>query len=255
MTILDSLRIAWTALISNLLRSILTTLGIIIGVASVIILVAVGSGARSEVEARIASLGSNMLVVFSGSSRVRGRAGGAGTELPLSEGDIDAIRDKVPGVAAISGQLDGSGAVVFANTNWLTSLSGVHADYSTVRDWPVISGREITSQDVRGGAKVAVLGQTVAKQLFPGQDSIGARIRVTNVPFTVIGVLASKGSSSFGRDQDDVVLLPISTARTQIVGKSEVQAAQAGRIYVKFDDTTDLKEAEEEIEEIGRAHV
>lgn len=252
MTILDSLRIAWTALISNLLRSILTTLGIIIGVASVIILVAVGSGARSEVEARIASLGSNMLVVFSGSSRVRGRAGGAGTELPLSEGDIDAIRDKVPGVAAISGQLDGSGAVVFANTNWLTSLSGVHADYSTVRDWPVISGREITSQDVRGGAKVAVLGQTVAKQLFPGQDSIGARIRVTNVPFTVIGVLASKGSSSFGRDQDDVVLLPISTARTQIVGKSEVQAAQVGRIYVKFDDTTDLKEAEEEIEALMR---
>lgn len=252
MTVFDSLRIAWTALASNLLRSILTTLGIIIGVASVIILVAVGSGARSEVEQQIASLGSNMLVVFSGSSRVRGRAAGAGSELPLSESDLEAIVSKVPGVAAVSGQLDGSGSVVYANTNWLTSLSGVHAGYTTVRDWPVTEGREITDQDVRAGAKVAVLGQSVAKQLFPGQDPVGARIRITNVPFNVIGVLSSKGSSSFGRDQDDVILLPISTARTQIVGKSEVQADQVGRIYIKFDDSTDLKEAQEEIEALLR---
>ena len=252
MTIIDSLRIAWTALASNLLRSILTTLGIIIGVASVIILVAVGSGARSEVEARIASLGSNMLVVFSGSSRIGGRSGGIGTELPLSEGDLTAIRNKLQGVAAISGQLDGSGAVVYGNANWTTTLSGVHPDYSVARDWPLSSGRMFTDQDMRASAKLAILGQTVVKQLFPGEDPLGARIRLKNVPFTVIGVLSSKGSSSFGRDQDDIVLLPITTARIQIVGKSEVQADQVGRINVKFENDIDLKEAQEDIEALLR---
>ena len=161
MTLLDSLRIAWTALRSNLLRSILTTLGIIIGVASVIILVSVGTGARSEVEKQIASLGSNMLVIFSGSSRVMGRAAGAGTELPLSETDMAAIRDKIEGVVAISGQLNGSGAVVHANSNWTTTLSGVHADFAAVRDWPIVAGRDLSPQDLRSTAKVALVGQTI----------------------------------------------------------------------------------------------
>lgn len=252
MTTLDSLRIAWTALASNLLRSILTALGIIIGIASVIILVAVGSGARSEVEQRIASLGSNMLVVTSGSSRVLGRSGGAGTQLPLSEPDLVAIRDKVSGVVAISGQLDGSGALVYGNTNWTTSLSGVHAGYTAVRDWPVSEGRELTDQDIRANSKVAIIGQTVAKQLYAGQDPIGTKIRVTNVPFTVVGVLSAKGSSGFGRDQDDVVLIPITTARSQIVGKSQVQANQVGRVYVGFSDDTNLQDAQEEIENLLR---
>ena len=228
MTVFDSLRIAWTALKSNLLRSILTTLGIVIGVASVIILVAVGSGARSEVEKQIASLGSNMLVVFSGSSRVMGRSAGAGTELPMSEGDMAAIRDKVQGVVAISGQLNGSGPVVHGNSNWTTTLSGVHADFATVRDWPMTSGRNFTPQDLRATAKVAILGQTVVKQIFQGEDPIGATIRVKNAAFQVVGVLAAKGPSSFGRDQDDMVLLPMTTARGYIVGKSQVQADQAG---------------------------
>ncbi len=210
---LDSFRIAWTALRSNLLRSILTTLGIIIGVASVIILVAVGSGARSEVEKQIASLGSNMLVVFSGSSRVMGRAAGAGTELPLAEADLAAIRDKVEGVTAISGQLNGSGPVVNGNTNWTTTLSGVHQDFATVRDWPIVNGRDFTVQDVRASAKVAILGQSVVKQLFQGDDPVGATIRIKNAPFQVIGVLGVKGPSNFGRDQDDLVLMPMTTAR------------------------------------------
>ncbi len=252
MTLLDSLQIAWAALRANLLRSILTTLGIVIGVASVIVLVAVGSGARSGVEKQIASLGSNMLVVFSGSSRVMGRAAGAGTQLPLSESDLAAIRDKVPGVIAISGQLNGSGPVVYGNTNWTTTLSGVHPGYTTVRDWPVTSGRELTLQDVRSTAKVTVIGQTVATQLFQGDDPVGATIRVKNTPFLVVGVLAPKGSSNFGRDQDDIVLMPMTTARNQIVGKSQVQADQVGQIYVKFEDSTDLKDAEEEIESLMR---
>ncbi len=252
MTLLDSLAIAWTALRSNLLRSILTTLGIVIGVASVIILVAVGSGARSEVEKQIASLGSNMLVVFSGSSRVMGRAAGAGTELPLSESDMAAIRDKVSGVASISGQLNGSGPVVNGNANWTTTISGIHADYARVRDWAIVSGRDFTPQDLRSTAKVALLGQTVIKQLFQGEDPVGATIRVKNAPFVVVGVLATKGPSSFGRDQDDLIMMPMTTARGYIVGKSQVQTDQVGQLYIKFDNTTDLKDATEDIEALLR---
>ena len=198
MTLLDSLRIAWTALRSNLLRSILTTLGIIIGVASVIILVSVGSGARSEVEKQIAALGSNMLVVFSGSSRVMGRSGGAGTDLPMAEGDMAAIRDKVQGVIAISGQLNGSGPVVNGNTNWTSTLSGVHPDFATVRDWALSAGRDFSPQDIRASAKVVILGQTVVKQLFQGEDPLGATIRVKSAPFQVVGVLAAKGPVGHG---------------------------------------------------------
>jgi putative ABC transport system permease protein len=252
MTLLDSLNIAWTALRSNLLRSILTTLGIVIGVAAVIILVAVGSGARSEVEKQIASLGSNMLVVFSGSSRVMGRSAGAGTELPLAEGDMTAIRDKVQGVVAISGQLSGSGPAVYGNSNWTTTLSGVHPDFASVRDWPITSGRDFTAQDLRASAKVVVLGQTVVKQLFQGEDPVGATIRVKNAPFQVIGLLAAKGPSSMGRDQDDMVLMPMTTARGYIVGKSQVQADQVGQIYIKFENGTDLKDVQEEIEKLMR---
>lgn len=252
MTLLDSLGIAWTALRSNLLRSILTTLGIIIGVASVIILVSVGSGARSEVEKQIASLGSNMLVVFSGSSRVMGRSAGAGTELPLAEGDMAAIRDKVQGVLAISGQLNGSGPAVFGNSNWTTTMSGVHPDFATVRDWSITAGRDFTPQDLRASAKVVVLGQTVIKQLFQSEDPVGATIRVKNAAFQVIGVLAVKGPSSMGRDQDDMVLMPMTTARGYIVGKSQVQADQVGQIYIKFDAGVDLKDAQEEIEKLMR---
>jgi putative ABC transport system permease protein len=252
MSLFDSLSIAWTALKSNLLRSILTTLGIVIGVASVIILVAVGSGARSEVEKQIASLGSDMLVVFSGSSRVMGRSGGAGTEQPLTEGDMTAIREKVQGVLHITGLLNGSGPVVNGNTNWTTTLSGVHADFAVVRDWKIVAGRDFLPDDVRSTAKVALVGSTVVKQLFAGADPVGANIRVKNVPFQVIGVLATKGPTSMGRDQDDVVLLPMTTARNQIVGKSLTANDQVGQIYIKFNSGADLTEAQEEIESVMR---
>lgn len=248
MTLIDSLAVAGTALRANLLRSILTTLGIVIGVASVIILVAVGSGARSEVDKRIASLGSNMLVVSSGSSRSFGRSGGAGTDIPLSEADMQAIRDKVSGIAGISGQLSGSGPVVNGSANWTTSLTGVHPEYLQVRDWDIIDGRDISAADIKSAAKVAILGQTVVTQIFGQENPVGALIRIKNIPFRVIGVLAKKGQSSFGRDQDDMVLIPMTTARGQIVGKSQVQTNQVGQVYVKFDDSADLAEAQEEIE-------
>ncbi len=252
MSILDSIRIALTALRANLLRSILTTLGIIIGVASVIILVAVGKGATREVDRQINALGTNMLVIFPDSMRVMGRSSGAGTAIPLSESDLQAIRSKVGGVTAISGQLDESGPIVRGNQNWTTLLSGVHADYTSVRDWPVQSGRVLNEQDIRGTARVALIGQTVVKQLFPGEDPVGAKVRIKNVPFDIVGVLSVKGQSSMGRDQDDVVLLPITTARNRIAGKSDVQVEQVGRIYLKVAPNLDLKDAQEEIEGLLR---
>jgi putative ABC transport system permease protein len=252
MSILDSFAIALTALRANLLRSILTTLGIIIGVASVIILVAVGNGATREVDRQIASLGTNMLVVFPDAMRIMGRSSAAGTALPLAESDLAAIRDKIYGVAAISGQLDQSAPVVRGNLNWTTAVSGVHADYTFVRDWPIENGRGLTPADVRSAARVALIGATVARRLFPGEDPVGAEVRIKNVPFQIVGVLGVKGQSSMGRDQDDVMLIPITTARNRIVGRSEVQVEQVGRIYVKFSDDTDLKEAQEEMETLLR---
>jgi putative ABC transport system permease protein len=252
MTILDSVLVALTALRSNLLRSILTTLGIVIGVASVIILVAVGNGAAGEVNRQISALGTNMLVVFPDAMRVMGRSSGAGTALPLSEGDLAALRDKVVGVTGVSGQLDESAPVVRGNLNWTTAVSGVHPDYTLVRDWPVSEGREITPQDVQMAARVALIGQTVARQLFPGENPVGAEIRIKNVPFQIVGVLSVKGQSAMGRDQDDVMLIPMTTARNRVVGKSDVQVDQVGRIYVKLDDQTDIKTAQEDIETLLR---
>ena len=252
MSIIDSIRLAWTSLTSNLLRSSLTALGIVIAVASVILLVAVGSGARSDVEGRIAGLGSNMLVVFSGSSRVMGRSMGAGTDKPLTESDLQAIREKVDGIVAIAGLLTGAGPVIYGNTNWTTSLAGIHADFATVRDWPLVAGRDLTPQDLRNGAKVAVLGETVVEKLFRGSDPIGALIRIKNTPFQVVGVLGPKGQTSMGRDQDDVVHIPMTTARNHILGKNQTTPDQVGQIYVKFDPGVSLKEAQVDIEQLLR---
>lgn len=252
MTVLDSLVVALTALKANLLRSILTTLGIVIGVASVIILVAVGNGAAGEVDRQIKALGTNMLVVFPDAMRVMGRSSGAGTAIPLSEGDLAAVRDKVYGVVAISGQIDESAPIVRGNLNWTTSISGVHDEYTATRDWTIGAGRGLSPQDIRTAARVAVIGATVARQMFPGEDPVGASVRIKNVPFEIVGVLAAKGQSAMGRDQDDIVLIPISTARNRIVGKSSVQVDQVGRLYVKLDSDVDMKEAQEEIESVIR---
>jgi putative ABC transport system permease protein len=253
MTLLDSFAVALKALRTNLLRSFLTTLGILIGIASVIILVAVGAGARLEIDKQISSLGSNMLVVFSGSGRGSGgRAGGAGTDVPLAERDLTAIRERVPGVVGISGLLSGSAAVVRGNTNWMTSVAGIHEDYLSVRDWPLAAGREPAPDEVRRGAKVALIGETVAKQLYPGEDPIGTQLRIRNVPVTIIGVLSRKGLSSYGRDQDDLVLIPMRLARGQIVGQSEVVPDQVGQVYVKLESGSDMSQAEEDIGRVLR---
>jgi putative ABC transport system permease protein len=252
MNLLDYLKVALTAIASNTLRSILTTLGIIIGVASVIVMVAVGSGARSEVDKQINSLGTNLLVVFPGSAMVGGRSGGAGTSVPLSEGDMAAVRQKVQGIVAISGQLQGSAVVVRGNTNTTTRVWGVHEQYLTARDWGVESGRGFTAQDLRGGARFAIVGQTVIRNVFGGEDPVGQAFRVKGVPFTVIGTLAAKGQTAWGQDQDDIVILPMTAARGRIVGRSSVINDQVGSISVKFEDGIDLAEAQEQLEQVLR---
>jgi putative ABC transport system permease protein len=252
MSLLDSLRIAIDALRANMLRSVLTTLGIIIGVASVIVMVAVGAGARSEVDRRINALGTNMLVVYPGSVRIQGRAGGAGTQRPLSQADFQAIRDKVQDVVAISGYLQGNAPIIRGASNWFTGVAGVHEGYTATRDWGVAQGRDFTAEDIRNGARVALLGITVAGKLFGSDDPLGQTIRIRDVTFTIVGILEQKGQSGFGRDQDDMILLPMTAARGRIVGRSAVVADQVGQIFVKFADGTDLAEAQEEITNILR---
>jgi putative ABC transport system permease protein len=234
------------------MRSGLTTLGIIIGVSSVITMIAVGEGARSEVERQIANLGANVLQVQPGSSRVRGRWAGSGTRLPLSEGDIVAIKEKVQGVEAISGNLASVAQAVSGNSNWLTSIEGVGEDYLKVRGWSVSLGRYFNESDTRVASKVAVLGATVSDRLFGDQDPIGQTVRVLNIPFEIVGLLEKKGQSNSGRDLDDVILIPTSTARLTIATKNKLVPYQVGNLLIKAEDDMSTATVKSEVEDILR---
>ena len=251
MSAIEILKIALNALRANKMRSFLTMLGIIIGVASVIVMVSISSGASSQIEKAVASLGTNILTVFPGAD-FRARREGAGSARPLSEADVKAI-EQLPGVVAVSGSLGSSAQLIYGNVNWSTQVQGVHAAYFGIRDWDVSQGREFTSQEARSGAKVAVIGATTAKQLFGTSDPVGARIRVNRVPFTVIGVLQAKGQSGFGQDQDDTVLIPISTMRNRIRGNTDVTVPNnVGTLQVQVDSSDDLSPVSDEITDLLR---
>ncbi len=252
MKLTDVIATAWSSLTANMLRSVLTTLGIIIGVASVILMIAIGEGARSEVERRIASLGTNLLQLRTGSTRVKGRSVGADTRLPFSERDVKEIRAKVPEVIAISGHFRRSGLIINRGRNWLTNIDGVHADYPVVRDWEIEDGRFLTPAEYESGAKVVVLGSTVVEKLFDAADPIGERVRIADTPFTVIGTLEHKGATPSGRDQDDVVLLPLSTLRSRLVKRHKVVPDQVGYVSVKIEEPEFIPEAKDHIEFILR---
>jgi putative ABC transport system permease protein len=252
MTTFDCLKAAVTAIATNFLRTVLTTLGIIIGVGSVIVMMAVGAGARSEVERQIANLGTDLLVVNPSARLFGGRSSGAGSNLPLSEDDVHAIESKVPGVLAISGQLWASATVVYGNANFWTRIWGVHAHYLVARSWSIETGREITEQDIAGARRVALVGQTVARKLFGDNDPVGEVFRIRNVPFTVVGTLTPKGQTSFGHDHDDAIFVPMTTARFQLIGKHPLVRDQVGSISIKFQEGTDLTDAQEEIEQVMR---
>ena len=252
MNLLECFRTAVTAITTNTLRSMLTVLGIIIGVGSVIVMMAVGSGARLEVERQINSLGTSVLVVNPSARLYGGRSSGTGSNPPLSENDLNAVRAKVPGVVAISGQLWAAATVVRGNANAWTRIFGVHEQYLAARNWTLHAGREITAQDVAAGKRVALLGAGVVKTLFGDNDPVGEIFRARNVPFTVIGTLSPKGQSGEGLNQDDIILVPMTTARGQLIGRSQVINNQVGQISVKFEDGVNLADAQQQVEQVVR---
>ncbi len=217
------LKIAIRALTRNKLRSALTMLGIIIGVGAVIATVGVGQGARQKVQDQIASMGTNMLYISSGSVNRGGLRIGTGATKTLVTEDVKAITQQVPTVAAAAPGSTASQQIVFDNQNWNTRVTGTEPQYFDIRDWPIASGASFTQDDVTRAADVAVLGSTVRQNLFGATDPVGQTIRIGNLPFQVVGVLAPKGSSGMGQDQDDALFIPISTLQKKITGQDWLQ--------------------------------
>jgi putative ABC transport system permease protein len=254
MNFLATLLIALKALRTNKLRSALTMLGIIIGVAAVIVMIAVGGGARAQVEAQIKSLGANLMMVFSASPTFTGARGAAGSTHTVSEDDAYALaRELSEYVVGAAPALRGSGQVVAGNSNWSTSFYGVTPDYFEVREWSVAEGRFFEPAEINGAAKVAIIGRTVATNLFGDESPLDQTIRIRTVPLTVIGVLAAKGQSPGGSDLDDVLLMPITTARNRVLGATALAKSRSvGSIQMKLRDGADSKAAEESVRELLR---
>jgi putative ABC transport system permease protein len=246
------LRVAMRALAVNKLRSALTMLGIIIGVGAVIVMIAVGAGAQARVEEQIRSLGSNLLLILSGTTTAGGVRMGFGSNLTISEDDAAAITREIPEALAAPA-LRGTAQLVWGNQNWSTVIFGVTPEYFEVRQWTFAAGGPFELADIAGATKVCLLGQTVARQLFGGVDPVGQQIRIRRVPFTVIGVLEAKGQSMMGTDQDDLVLMPISTARKRVLGATSLAKQRSvGTIWVKVRDGYDMKAAEEQVRALLR---
>jgi len=248
----DTARSALRSLRANKLRSALTTLGIIIGVAAVITMLAVGEGAKQRVAEQLRGLGTNLMLVLPGTVTTSGVRLGAGSRNTLTEADAAAIRDEVPRTLAAAPALRGTGQIVYGNLNWSTLIYGVTPEYLAAREWGVARGRALDDNDLRSGAKVAVVGQTVAEMLFGGTDPTGQTLRVKHVPFTVVGLLAPKGQNLTGQDQDDVVLVPITTARGRILGTTQGRLRTVNNVTVKMADGADMKTAEAQVRELLR---
>jgi putative ABC transport system permease protein len=252
MNALDILRSALRSLRANKLRSALTALGIIIGVAAVITMLAVGEGTRLKVAEQLNSLGSNLMVIWPGTVTASGVRLGAGSRNTLTETDAAAIADEIAGVLAAAPALRGTGQIVHGNLNWSSVIFGITPDYLVAREWRIARGRALDDNDLRSSAKVAVVGQTVADMLFGGTDPTGQVIRVRFVPFTIVGLLERKGQSYTGQDQDDIVLIPLTTARGRVLGQAQGRQRTVGQISVKMRDGSDMRAAEAEVRELLR---
>jgi len=252
MTWLASIRIALRALRVNKLRSTLTMLGIIIGVAAVITMIGVGTGAQARVEEQIKALGSNLIMLLPGSVTSGGARMGAGSRNTLTEDDSYAIQREIQEVQAAAPQLRGTGQVVAGNSNWSTVFYGVTPEHFEVRNWVIASGKGFDAADLAGSAKVALLGETVIRSLFGDGDPLGQVIRIRKVPFVVIGTLGRKGQSLLGQDQDDVILMPISTARNRVLGGNTAKQRTVGSVFVKVRDEAEMSEVEGQIRSLLR---
>jgi putative ABC transport system permease protein len=245
------LHVAIRALLRNKMRSFLTTLGVIIGVAAVNTMVAIGEGAKAQVSQAFASMGSNILIVLSGSTTSGGARGGFGSMPTLTWDDLKAIRAESSAVRYAAPQLRSSASVISEDQNWGTSINGVSPEFFSIKDWPVTSGTSLSQSDIEGGTKVVVLGQTVVEKLYgPSADPVGQTVRIKNFPFQVVGVAARKGQSAMGQDQDDVVFMPYSTFQAKIQGG--LQKFIPGIIMVSAASSEDVTRAEKQISNLLR---
>jgi putative ABC transport system permease protein len=247
MNMLVIFRVAFRALSRNKMRSALTMLGIIIGVSAVIAMVSVGQGAQASIQEQIASVGTNLLFVGAGSMNVGGVRSGTGTTSTntLNADDIEAIKRECSAVSMASPAVRAGGQLVFGNQNWNTSVQGVNEEYPQIRKWAVGSGEFFTEGDVRTAARVCVIGQTISDNLFPGMDPIGQMLRVRELPFRVVGVMAKKGQDAQGRDQDDVVFAPYTTVQKKLLSITYIQFANVSAVspeatYTAEQQITDL---------------
>jgi putative ABC transport system permease protein len=233
MNVLMIIRIAFRALARNKSRAALTMLGIIIGVSAVIVMVSIGQGASATVQSQIESMGTNLLFVSAGAQNVGGVRGGAGdanTGSPLTVEDLEAIKREVPSAALVSPVVNSRSQLVAGNQNWSTQVQGVSDQFPEIRKWAVQSGGFFTDSDVRSAARVVVIGQTIADNLFPGQDAVGQTLRVSNMPFRVVGVMARKGQDPQGRDQDDAAFAPYTSVQKKLLGNTRVQVAYVSAV-------------------------
>jgi putative ABC transport system permease protein len=247
-TITEVLSLGIQALARNRMRAGLTVLGIVIGVAAVIATLAIGQGAREAVQANIRALGANTMTIMPGTVSASGvRMGMMGGQSTLTVDDADAIKREAPAVVAVAPTVRTGAQVVYGASNWATQIQGTTADFTVVRAWPVSSGVFITDSDVRGGAKVAVLGQSVVDQLFGSADPVGATIRIKDMPFKVVGVMSAKGGQGWGGSQDDVVLIPLTTAMRKLMGRTTVNS-----IMISAVSETQVTSATEQVTELLR---
>jgi len=251
MTNSDAISSALDALRLHKLRSALTMLGVIIGVAAVIAMMAVGAGAREQVLAQIRSLGSNLLVISPGNVTQAGVRLGAGASPTLSDEDALAILSDIPAVQAAAPFISGKKQVVAGGINWATVINMINPSYLEARDWALEQGRIFEPEELTGGAQVALLGQTLATKLFSDVDPIGQVLRVGSVPFQIIGLLTKKGQSAFGQDQDDVLLIPLVTGQ-RLGNRNQVKSRSVGGIYVKVREGESLSDVQEEVTSLLR---
>jgi putative ABC transport system permease protein len=243
-------RIALRALKVNKMRSALTMLGIIIGVGAVVTMLAVGMGASRQIAEQMATMGSNLLIVVPGSQTSGGLRMGSGSQQTLNLDDAEAIQRDCPAVQDVAPILNGAAQIVYGNLNWSTGIYGTSPGVLSVRDWPLAAGRPLTDEDVRSATKVALLGQTVVDNLFGGIDPLDQVIRIKKIPFRVIGVMAAKGQSVMGQDQDDTVFVPITTAQKKLFGTAF--PGMVRQIMVKARSAADLPVAEKQIADLLR---
>ena len=239
--------IATKSILKNKMRTLLTMLGVIIGVGAVIVMVAVGQGAKSQIQQRIENLGTNLIVVTPGASQAGGVSQGAGTSNRLTIDDYEALKRQSVFLGGVSPVIVAPAQLVAGQGNWRTAVNGVSSDYFAIRDWQVASGRAFDETDVRSMRKVALIGATIAKNLFANQDPVGQQLRVRDVPLDIIGVLAEKGQTAEGRDQDDVVLVPYTTVQTRLSGRQFIP-----QIIASTASKTDIPAAQQEMRGILR---